>query len=88
MGVCIPLSIHVISLFLVSCSTESTPVYTLTTTANPAEGWLFSRWEQDLKTTANPLSIAMLRDWEALVLNKNKLVLNKNKTVKDEKTSN
>lgn len=38
MRICIPLSILVISLFLFSCSAESTPVYTLTTTASPAEG--------------------------------------------------
>lgn len=73
---------------LFSCSTESTPVYNLTITANPAEGgsiapsagsfeegedvrlqatpsegWLFSRWEQDLNTTANPMNITMNRDY-------------------------
>ena len=71
-----------------SCSTESTPAYTLTTTANPAEGgeivpdggtfdegeavsiqaipaggWEFSRWEQDLSTSANPMNITMNRDY-------------------------
>jgi len=69
---------------VLSCSTESTPTYTLTITASPdeggvispntgsfdegetvslqatpAEGWLFSRWEQDLNTTANPINITM-----------------------------
>jgi len=72
---------------LISCTTNSTPVYTLTTTINPVEGgeiipnkgsydegevvslqaiptdgWMFSRWEQDLNTTANPMNITMNRD--------------------------
>lgn len=75
-------------LLLLSCSTESTPVYTLTTTASPvgggtitpnlgsfnegetvsiqaipSDGWLFSKWEQDLSTSANPINITMTKDY-------------------------
>jgi len=34
--------------------------------ATPAEGWLFSRWEQDLNTTANPMTITMNRDYNVV----------------------
>ena len=76
-----------------SCSTESTPAYTLTTTANPAEGgeivpdggtfdegeavslqaipaggWIFSRWEQDLSTSSNPMNITMNRDYTVVAV--------------------
>lgn len=78
-----------LSLFIfISCSTENTPVYTLTTTTSPSdggeitpnagtfeegdavslkaipnEGWVFSRWEQDVNTTANPMNIIMNSDY-------------------------
>jgi len=83
-----PISSLLFIVLICSCGTESTPVYTLTTTCNPVEGgsiapesssfdegevvslqatpeqgWLFSRWEQDLTTTANPMTITMNRDY-------------------------
>lgn len=75
-------------LIFISCSTESTTDYTLTTTVNPAESgtitpnagrfdegevvtlqatpserWVFSRWEQDLSSTANPMNITMSQNY-------------------------
>lgn len=73
---------------LLSCSTESTQTYTLTTTANPSEGgvitpntgsfdegetvslqatanegWVFSGWQGDVVSTANPLNLSMTQNF-------------------------
>lgn len=39
---------------------------TVSLQARPTEGWVFSRWEQDLNTTANPMNITMNQDYNVV----------------------
>ena len=85
------LTVFACTLLFISCSSNDTPDYTLTTTANPAkggaimpssgtfkkgealslqaipaDGWVFSKWEQDLNNTANPINITMTQDYNVV----------------------
>lgn len=36
--------------------------------ANPLQGWIFERWEQDLTTTANPVNVTFNRDYTIIAV--------------------